>query len=313
MKVARLLVPERATPVLALVCDGALYDVATLERSFGNEEPHGDFFERVVVARGAGLDALQARLVAGRRPTESRILEPGGFPLPPFDPQRGAYVQLGPADEDAVVPGYQHRDARAVVGDGQPVPVFGEPSFVDVGMAVLMGDDLEAASAAEALRAAVGFSLLLEWCAEDAWSRLAAPPISQLGATLVMERLDRFNERTLVVTRGAARRETAPIGRRTFAVADSLAYLSHRVALRAGDVVGLGRVVGGREPIRAGELVSVALPGVVSLHGRAVRVPIPSARRLETVARSIASRPACGPSGGGDLEHAADGQPGRGR
>jgi hypothetical protein len=279
VKIARLQVTDHATPVLALSCDGALYDVVTLERHAGLAEASGDFFERIVGARGAGLEALHARLLSGRRPTEARLREANVLPLPPFDASRAAYVQLGPADRGGAEPVFQHRDARAVVGDGQPVPVFGEPRFVDVGLGVVLGEDLDGATPSEARRAVLGYGLLVEWCAEDAWASAVAPPVAQFGPQLVLAPPERIEDQRIVLSDGIARRELGPIRARTFSIAESLAFLSHRVALRAGDLVGLGRVADGRHPIVAGQRLQVELPSLGSMRGWAARIPTSDAWR----------------------------------
>jgi hypothetical protein len=272
VKLARLQRPEMATPVLAVSCDDVCYEVAELERRWRGSSDGDDFFARVVAARGAGLDELHARLTSGQRPTEARLLDGEYLPLPPFDPARGAYVQLGPSDRPAPVV-FQHRDARALVGDGQPVPLKTGRAFVEVGLAVLLGDDLDHASAHEAMRSVLGFSLVIDWTAGDPWiSPFEPQPPSQLGRELVVRpRLDSLLDRPLIISVDDAHSETRPIAARSQSIGESLAYLSQHVALCAGDLVGLGCVAGGRIEVAPGQRVQVRLRGGTSLAGWGAR------------------------------------------
>lgn len=285
MKVARVRRRDFARPTLALECDGSLYDVAELEARSRAHQAEWDFFERVVASRGAGLDATLSRLRAGLRPTEARIQEADCLRLPPLDPSRSAYVQLGPAEATSPEPAFQLRDARAVVGDGQPVPVHGDPKFIDAGLAVILGDDLESATSPEVRAAVLGFTLVIEWCADDAWGSQRPPPISQLGSTLVLGSLRSVEDATLTISDGETCRESAPIGCRTWAIEDAVSYLSHFVALRAGDVVGVGRAVNGRMSISSGRGVVVKLGKTLSLSGYGVGTPPPTEWRSSRTTR----------------------------
>jgi hypothetical protein len=274
VKVARLQLPELATPVVALCCDGAHYDVATLERLWRAESDGSDFFARVIASGSAGLAELHARLANGRRPTEARIRDGECLPLPPCDDTRSAYLQLAPAELRGDAPRFHHRDARAFVGDAQPVAVWTGSLAVEVGLAIVLGDDLERACEREARRAVLAWTLLIDWTIGDAWERDAPQPPSQLGPALCFRpRLEEVLEREIVLTVSGTRRTTSAIRVRAFSITECLAYLSHHVALRAGDVIGTGCVVGGRERVRVGEQVNVEVPGVMALSGFSVRAP----------------------------------------
>ena len=79
------MVDDVAEPVLALERDGALYDVAELDRAFDTrlspERMAGasDFHVRAFALAGAGLHELDERLRAGDRPSAARPCSTGGF------------------------------------------------------------------------------------------------------------------------------------------------------------------------------------------------------------------------------------------
>lgn len=269
MKVARVAVSELATPIAALVCDEALYEPSAL----GVMGPH-DFFERVVASRCAGFEAAAARLASGVRPSAARIPEGAYLPLAPFDTERSAYVQLGAPNASDAEPAFRIGDARSVVGDGHPVPVHGaEPRarvFAEVGVAVVMGEDLESATSVEAGRSVVGWTLAIQWTNPSAGSSDGGVPSAQMGPCLVVApSLRAVRDRSLVIDVEGARVETRPFDAHSFSIAESLAFVSQRVALRAGDVVGLGAV--GKVEVALGTVVRASLPGMVTLVGRAAR------------------------------------------
>ena len=163
MRVAQVRVDEHASSVLALACDGELYDVDRLEAAWGVAHPLSgrDFHTRVVSARGEGLDELDARLRQGPRPASARLPRWEYVPLPPCDLDRAAYLQLAPYGHDGPMPLFEHRDARGLLGDDQPVPFFGPAGelAVEAGVAALLGDDLWQAAPREAQRAILGVTL----------------------------------------------------------------------------------------------------------------------------------------------------------
>jgi len=274
VKLARVRVAELATPVTAVVCDGALYDVGRLEAQSAAAFDSSDFFERVVASRGAGLEEVHARLLAGRRPTEARLLDREYLPLPPCDPGRSGYVHLAPSASRASMPRYQHRDARALQGDGQPIGVRTSTPVVAAGLGLVLGEDLESVGLIEAERAVLGWTLLLEWGHGERWNDEGPRPAAQLGPWLVFRpSLREVLGRRLVMRVGGRSFETETLDAHAFTAAESLAYLSHHVALRAGDVVGLAGALGGTVKVAPGERVSVELAGVMSLTGWAAQLP----------------------------------------
>jgi len=286
LRIARVRVDEFATPVVALVVDGALYDVATLESHWALQPPvvGGGFQARVVGARCAGLEELDGRLRAGQRPTEARLLPGEYLPLPPCDPNRAAYVQLAPYGQPGSTPAYQRRDSRSLVGDGQPVafPAGVDRPRLEVGLAVVLADDLWRATAVEAERAILGHTLVFDWSSEDEpWTsscRGPGPP-SQLGPELWLG--TRLPRRALGAVQLAIAGQLAPAGEVDawrFSPAESLAYLSQHTPLRAGDVVGTGCLPSGRVPdgqrdLRFGDRCAATLPGGLTLTGWAVAGP----------------------------------------
>ena len=100
-----------AAPIVALVCDGASYDVAALvERwGFGTWGYASDFHTRVFGLRCAGHAEVDARLRAGDRPSEARLWPREMLPLPPCDDERAAYVQLAPYAHPGAEPVFELR------------------------------------------------------------------------------------------------------------------------------------------------------------------------------------------------------------
>ncbi|MBW2455393.1 MAG: fumarylacetoacetate hydrolase family protein [Deltaproteobacteria bacterium] len=275
-----------ATPVVALVVDGAYYDVAALE-SVWSLQPAvegGGFQARVLAARCAGLQELDRRLRSGHRPTEARLLPGDYLPLAPCDPDRAAYVQLAPYDHPGERPAFQRRDSRSLVGDGQPVafPPGAQQPHLEVGLAVVLVDDLWRATAQEAEGAILGTTLMLDWSAlSDPWSAaLRGPgPASQLGAELwIGSRLPNLGEAKVHLTIADRTYEAGPVDGWRFTPAESLAYLSQHTPLRAGDVVGTGCLAAGRAPsadrkLAFGDKCCVTLAGSLTLTGWSVPGP----------------------------------------
>lgn len=288
MRIARVRIESMATPVLAFEADGAVYDVAVLEAAAGPAVwSTADFHSRVIAIRCAGLEPLYERLRAGHRPTAAR-LPPGSYlPLPPCDTDRAALLQLGPYDLGAEQPQLMLSSARIAVGEGQPVPFPPgslEPDF-EAGLAAVLGDDLWRASPAQAQRAVLGYTMVLDWTAwhDEPWH---ARPLwrdapSQLGPTLVTDNeLGRLPRLRAEVRVGEERWSAGMVGDWAFSPADSLAFASQHVDLRAGDVVGLGRFLMG-SPRRVGrrlafgERVAVSVERLGTLTGWAVPAPPP--------------------------------------
>lgn len=293
MRIARVRLESMATPVLAFVCDGAVYDVAELEaRSSAPAWGSTDFHTRVIGLSCAGLEPLYEQLRAGERPTEAR-LPPGTFlPLAPCDTERASYIQLGPYDRAAPTPRFRHQPARALTGDGQPISFPAEaptPDF-EAGVAAVLRDDLWRAAAGEAGRAVLGYTLVLDWSAwrEEPWhgrpAWLDAP--SQLGpAVVTRDEFPRLAELRARVRVGTDEWNAGLVGDWPFEVAEAIAFISQHVELRAGDVIGVGRFRLGSagsvgRTLRYNQRVTVSVEGLGELMGWAVRGPAPGAWRL---------------------------------
>ncbi len=286
MRIALVRVEEIATPVVALVVDGAYYDVAVLESvwSLQSAVQGGGFHARMLAARCAGLEELDRRLRSGHRPTEARLLPGTYLPLPPCDPDRAAHVQLAPWDHPGEVPIYQQRDSRSLVGDGQPLvfPPGAQQPHLEVGLAVVLADDLWRATAQEAERAILGITLMLDWSTVDEpWA--SAPrdpgPASHLGAELLLgPRWAALGEAMVSLTIADRTYEAGQVAGWRFSPAESMAYVSQHRPLRAGDVVGTGCLPGGRAPwgdreLAFGDRCSVSLAGGPRLTGWSVPGP----------------------------------------
>lgn len=286
-------VPDGAPlfPAVALERDGALYRVSALARAFGPRyaslEDDADF-HHAVLSLGAGpLRELDERLKAGERPSAARIL-PGTFTwLPPCDPERAALVLCAPhtGARGAEAPAFRVGSARALLGHEAAVPISpGAPSFDDRGaaldadamLAAILGEDLCHATAAEAERAILGYTLLLAW-RPGLWV--------QLGSVLVTrdEAGDVGSLRTLFRV-GGATLPTSDARAWAFSPAEAIAWISHHVPLQAGDVIGAGRLPGGRAAeagakLSFGARVELAIERLGRLSGRAVEGPAPGAWR----------------------------------
>lgn len=278
MRVAQVRVDERARSVLALACDGELYDVEGLEAAWRVAHPLSgrDFHTRVVSAGGEGLDELDARLRQGPRPASAHLPRGAYFPLPPCDLDRAAYFQLAPYGQEDEGARFEHRDARGLVGDGQPVPLFGPAAELSVaaGVAAILADDLWQATAREAERAILGVTLVLDWGRGDRpWAeRLPCPASpSQIGPALTMrQRLRDLAELDLTIDVGGTKRRAGRIGDWTRPPGETLSWMSQHVPLRAGDVVGLGCLRGGRlgaGEVRPGQRVRLTLKPLMRLEG----------------------------------------------
>jgi hypothetical protein len=284
MRLARLRKADFATPVVALFCDGAYYDVTELEaRWYRRRAPlGGEFFERVVSRRAAGLREIHDRLLLGDRPTEARLTQGDYLPLPPTEVDRCAYFRIGPVPAGSAEPLVALGNPRSLVGDGSPA-VYGGlgPAACEVGLGVVLADDLEAATPAEAEGAVLGYALLVNWhVASVGWP----PPgcgfgvATHFGPDLVM--LERGQalpsalsleiaiggERHGVVKDGVVKDGVVQDGVDQHGVAaevcavepaEGLSYLSHRSRLRAGDVVGLGTLTTVSE-VRFGARVEIS-------------------------------------------------------
>lgn len=289
-------IDEFAAPLLALVVDRAVYDVAKLEQLWGIAGRFGsaDFHQRVVGARGAGLEMLEARLLSGDRPTEARLAAGDFLPLAPCDTDRAAYFQMAPCDLDLDEPAYRQRDCRSLMGDAQPVacpePMRGSPDpWLEPGLAVLVADDLYRARAREAERAILGVTLVIDWTSRpDRWPHGHGPEASsQLGSVLVTGPAARevMRGRWWLEVDGVRRADGA-VGAWRFSPAESIAYLSQHARLRAGDVVGLGCFAAGRTDVAWGSPVTVGIERLLTLSGSAAIATPPTDWRSDAPVRT---------------------------
>lgn len=278
-------------PAVALERDGALYRVSELARAFGPRYASlGDDtdFHHTVVALGAEpLRELDERLKAGERPSSARLL-PGTFTwLPPCDPQRATFVTCAPGVAPDETPMFHLGSARALLGHGASVPLsLGAPSRdgaactvapeVDAGIAAVLGEDLERATAAEAERAILGYTLLLAWRPGFA---------AQLGPVLVTsDEAGTIGALRPLFRAGGVMLPASDAAAWPCTPAESVAWISHHVPLQAGDVIGVGHVASagaasGRAPLSFGARVEVAIERLGRLSGRAVQGPDPRAWR----------------------------------
>lgn len=284
-----------ATPVLAFVCDGAVYDVAALETA--QDTPHWaatDFHTRVCSLSCAGLGELYERVRAGHRPTEAR-LPPGSYlPLAPCDTDRAAYLQLSPYDRRAQEPAFALRDARGLLGDHQPIAFPAQAPMVDVeaGLAAILREDLWRATPAEVDRAVLGYTLVLDWTAwpsHERWDGRPLPldPPSQLGPALVTrEELGGVAKLRAVMQVGSDEWTAGTVGDWTFPLAEAIAFISQHLPLQTGDVVGLGALPLGSpssvgRTLAYGERVTLRVEGLAQLTGWAVAGPPPGPWRRQ--------------------------------
>ncbi|MEZ4294414.1 MAG: fumarylacetoacetate hydrolase family protein [Polyangiaceae bacterium] len=269
-------------PTLALERDGALYGVALLARAFGVRAPEltfaPDFHHVVVALRAAPLFDLDARLRSGERPTSAR-LRPGTFTwLPPCSPDRAAFFRCSSSPAPAPArpsrerpPSFAAGTPRTFLGHDSAVPLpLDPPAPIDVeaSLAVLLADDLHRATAAEAHRAILGYTLHLAW---------SPGHLAQLGPVLVT--LDELPHapppRTLLRIDGAAH-PTAPLAAAPFTPAESIAWISQHIPLQAGDLISTGCLrapAAPRPALTPGARVDFTIERLARLAGRPVEGP----------------------------------------
>lgn len=250
--------PEETAPFvrLALERDGALYDVAELDRIFDTPNSpdriaRGDDFHTRVVGRGcAGLDALDARLRAGERPTEARLFPEAFTWLPPCDTERALFARViaGPARRS-----FRLGNARALLGHGERVPFPPDETRpeLELAVAVVLGEDLDSATEREATSAILGYTILDAWRGADEAERdpaAASLVPSQLGPVLVtadeVADLAKLRSEARVGGTSVAGAPLVSMG----SLLASLSWLSRATPLRAGDVIA---VTDGASPCRA--------------------------------------------------------------
>lgn len=301
MRIAHVLQIETSTPIVALERDGALYDVAELDRCFRTRLADipgaSDFHTRVIALGRAGLDALDDRLRGGDRPSAAR-LQPGAFLwLPPCAPDRAAYIQLAPyAATGLDRPAYRLGNARGLLGHAATIPfpaAEDEPDF-ELNLGVILGEDLRRATPLEAERAIAGFAVLNDWTARRAEARARAEGLpaseakdfaTQLGPVLVTpDELGPIEGLRTQARADAGVRQCSRVGEWTFSPTESISFVSDHVDLRAGDVIGAGCVLAGSAAsaglrLRYGASVELLIERIGKLAGRPARGPVPIAWR----------------------------------
>jgi hypothetical protein len=251
VRIARVIAadPEETAPFvrLALERDGALYDVAELDRIF--DTPHApdrlacadDFHARVIALGCAGLARLDDRLRAGDRPTEARLFPDAFAWLPPCDTDRACFVRVIASDRPSLRVG----SARAILGHGARIPFPDDETRPDFepAIAAILGEDLDAATPSEAEAAILGYTILNVWSGQDERAQDPASSgrvPSQLGATLVTaDEVGDLGRLRADVRVGGASIGATPLAAWAHEVPSSIAWASRWAPLRAGDVVGV--------------------------------------------------------------------------
>lgn len=299
MRIARVLHVSSPLPIVALERDGALYNVAELDRAFDTRySPErladaDDFHTRVIALSCAGLAELDDKLLAGARPTDARLPPDSFLWLAPCATERAAYIQLGPPTAE---PNYRIGSARGLLGHGANVPFPAreeEPDF-ELSVAAVLRDDLRRAPHREAQRAILGYAILNGWTARAEEHRARSDGTSmsrakdfaaQLGPVLVTP--DELGDLALLRTQARTGGDVlrgAPAFAGPFTLAESIAFMSDSIELRAGDVIGAPCVSGGSaaqhgRKLSYGSSVELAVERMGKLAGRPVRGPEPVAWR----------------------------------
>jgi 2-keto-4-pentenoate hydratase/2-oxohepta-3-ene-1,7-dioic acid hydratase in catechol pathway len=181
-------------------------------------------------------------------------------------------------DEPLDEPAYRIGDARGLLGHASCVPFpagEGCPTF-ELGIAAVLRDDLRDADARQAERAVLGYAILNTWTSNDdearrpAWATRRVP--AQLGPVLVtpddVGDLGRLKALARVDGRVAA---TTGVGGWALSIAESIAWVSRWMDLRAGDVIGAGRVRDGRGEAAFDVITEVVVERLGKLAGRPVK------------------------------------------
>lgn len=280
MRVARLLLRSFAKPRVCLERDGAFYDVEALERALGAVvDPGGapaDFHARVVSLGGAGLAELDRALLGGRRPAEARVDLARAARLAPCDTDRASLLRVSPA---GVLLGAGL--ARTLGGDDALIDLGpGAPAAdVELGLAVMVGDDVSRDAAPAAIDAAVlGYALTLDWVARAGAAQEAGAPRPGLRVQLGPELLIGVSRRILLAAPltlrvGARAHALGSFGALGVDVLRALTGVAREVGLAAGDVIAIGPVASAAGLGLAPELhepVALKLEALGALAGTAV-------------------------------------------
>jgi hypothetical protein len=245
MQIARLSLRSSSRPRIALQRDGAYYDVEVLESTLGSavDVPgdRWDFHARAVALSGAGLAELDALLLKGERPTASRIVERFAV-LAPFDTERAAFLQV---DTRGGRLSTRVGLARAVAGQDDLIAIARgeEPPLCEIGLAVLVGEDLVDATRPEAKHAIAGVSIVADWFfgAAEAGASGARGRSAQVGPCLVPPTsLARFADAAVSVRVGAREHALGAVRDLGISLEDAVAFASREAPVRAGDLIGVG-------------------------------------------------------------------------
>ncbi len=237
MRIARLSQRSSARPRVALERDGALYDVEALEDALGAAiDVPGDRFDlhtRVVALGAAGLRELDVRLLKGERPSTARVLSDFA-PLAPFDTERARVVQV-----DLALRATRVLFGRNVTGQDDLVALPGDATApaVELGVALMLGEDLARATRKQAERALFGMALALDWFGRGA-ERATRGRALQVGPVLVLgESVARLAHAALSVRVGASSTGLGSLSRVGVDLLAALELASRDFPLSAGDVV----------------------------------------------------------------------------
>jgi len=289
VRIAHLKVRSHVRPRVAIERDDALYDVEALERELGAafDVPGDawDFHLRVVALGCAGLFELDAMLGAGRRPASARLLPEDIAPLAPCDATRAAFVhadvrELATRGRLAVRVGAARellgQDALVGMPRGETRPDF------EIGVAALIGEELDGATRKEARNAIVGYAVLDDWSARDA-ERDATPILAsakslraQIGPCLVAARaLPQLDRLAAWIEVEGRRLELGTLADLGIPIDEAVARVSSELPLVPGDVVGVGPLPRGSGAALGLELgmhrpVAVAIERLGTLRGTAV-------------------------------------------
>lgn len=291
MRLARVLSANAREPILALERDGALYSVSALEKwyvtAFSPDTfaTSSDFRARVVALGGAGLRDLDERLASGVRPADALLAEGSFLWLPPVDDERAMLVEVDvfQASREGSPP-VSLGSARSLLGHrtGASLAAGTTQARCSAYLAVTLLEDLASATAREAERALFGATPLLRW---HAGARAGAELAAHLGPVLVHN--PRFDpaEALGVLRIGETTHDLAPLASAPFDLAEAVAAASHRLPLRAGDVVALGPLPARTDPaqrlfeVALGQTASFQIEGLGALDGRPVASTRPAAWR----------------------------------
>ena len=299
MKVARVLHKPTARARAAIERDGALYDVELLERALeragiggwervGELGDRSDFHARVATLRCAGLYDIDSLLIRGQRPTSARLHDDETMWLAPCDTERAAIAIVDVSElRTRGTPSCRFMPARNLAGQDALVPMHEDELAPDVwvGVAVIIGDDLERVTAAQARRSIVGYSLFVEWIAPSLAHR-DPDLLAQLGPALTsLFAVPKVSAAGLTITSAGRAFEGGSLGELPVRIDEAIAFASRTLALHSGDVVAIGPLPGGSLASHGAatslhQPIEVAVEGLGVLRGVPVpRVPPPDWRR----------------------------------